>query len=408
MARIFPAACLVTSLLFLSSPPAASAESGTAVAQTSEVAAPPVPRARPAQEPGATAANAANPAAGASTEDTARFIAGLQPSAGSPLAALTRDESWQQHARFFDRAFGEFDRTQLAKIRAWSSTKLREHRPTMFYMFSGPDFLYANAFFPAADTYVMAGLEPPGQIPDLMKMQRGTIGPSLQSVANSMHTVLNLSFFITHNMRTQLSSGRLNGTIPILYIFVARSGKAVREVSLVNLDDDGMERAEGPSLKSAAHGVKIVFAGADGRPQTLYYFSTNLANDGVASGGFLKFLERLGPADSLIKSASYLLHSGNFSKIRDFLVTHSSTILQDDSGIPLAYFDRQKWQLQPFGNYLAPLGIFPGTYQPKLKELFAKAPAMEFGYGYRHHSHESNLLLAVQKSAGTAGAAGAR
>jgi hypothetical protein len=44
-----------------------------------------------------------------------------------------------------------------------------------------------------------------------------------------MHTVLSLSFFITHNMRTQLSAGRLNGTIPILYVFLARSGKTVKE-----------------------------------------------------------------------------------------------------------------------------------------------------------------------------------
>jgi len=59
----------------------------------------------------------------------------------------------------------------------------------MFYMFSGPDFLYADAFFPEATTYVMAGLEPPGQIPDLQKMPRGSLGPSLGSVARSGWTL---------------------------------------------------------------------------------------------------------------------------------------------------------------------------------------------------------------------------
>jgi hypothetical protein len=342
---------------------------------------------------------------GAEVADTARVVAGLQPAAGSPLAPLTGDESWKQHARFFDRAFGELDRTQLTKVRAWSQAHLTMRRPAMLYMFSGPDFLYADAFFPEATTYVLAGLEPVGQIPDLQKIPRGSLGASLNTVSSSMHTVLSLSFFITHNMRSQLSSGRLNGTIPILYVFLARSGKTVKEVSLVNLDADGNERPDASGAKSAAHGVKILFAGADGKDKTLYYFSTNLANDGVPTSGFLKFMEKLGPADSLLKSASYLMHSGNFSKIRDFLVANSATILEDDSGIPLAHFDARKWQLQPFGHYLAPLGIFPGTYQPRLQELFRKAAPIDFGYGYRWRHNESNLLLAVRNDAAVTGTA---
>jgi hypothetical protein len=98
------------------------------------------------------------------------------------------------------------------------------------------------------------------------------------------------------------------------------------------------------------------------------------------------------------------LHSGSFSKIRDFLTANSATILEDDSGIPLAYFDPKKWQLQPFGHYMAPLGIFPGTYQPKLSDLFRQAAPIDFGYGYRWRRNESNLLLAVRTDAVTGSA----
>jgi hypothetical protein len=436
MPRFISAAVLAASLMLGSAPFAIGGESNSPAAQavspaaaqpapaTVVQAAPPavVPAAPPAPAAVTTAPTApavaaapsapAAPAAGGITDDTARYLAGLQPPSGSPIAGLTREEGWQEHSRFFDHAFGELDRTQLAKVRAWSSAQLHQPQSTMFYMFSGPDFLYADAFFPAATTYVMAGLEPPGQIPDLLKMPRGSIGPSLRTVASSMHTVLNLSFFITHAMRTELQSGRLGGTTPILYIFLARAGKTVHEATLVNLDADGAEHPDSPGAKSAAHGVKIIFSGRDGRMQTLYYFSTNLANDGFATSGFQPFLERLAPGDSFIKSASYLLHGGNFTKVRDFLIAHSATILEDDSGIPLAYFDRQKWQLKPFGHYLQPLGIFPGTYQPKLQELFQKtASPMDFGVGYRWRPHESNLLLAVRSgvaATGTAGAAGPR
>ncbi len=403
MTRISKTISAAASLVLLSSLPAASFD----FFGFGEPGPRPAPaRTAPARPPAQIDITGAITAQGAEVADTVRVIAGLPPSAGSPLEPLTRDESWKQHARFFDRAFGEFDRTQLSKVRAWSKTYLRVNRPSMFYMFSGPDFLYADAFFPDATTYVLAGLEPPGQIPDLLKMPRGSLGPSLNTLASSMHTVLSLSFFITHNMRTQLSSGRLNGTIPILYVFLARSGKTVKEVSLVNLDADGNERPEAPGQRSAAHGVKILFTGADGKDRTLYYFSTNLANDGVPTSGLLTFLEKLGPGDSLIKSASYLMHSGNFSKIRDFLIANSATILEDDSGIPLAHFDDKKWQLQPFGHYLAPLGIFPRTYQPKLQELFRRATPIDFAYGYRWRRNESNVLLAVRNDAAVTGTAG--
>jgi hypothetical protein len=357
----------------------------------------PVAPAAPAQPPAAPRAVTAEPAAGGINNQTARYLAGLAPSPGSPIAALANEAGWREHARFFDHAFGELERTQLAKIRAWSKTQLHSHRPTLFYMFSGPDYLYGDAFFPDASTYVLAGLEPVGQIPDLLKMH-GSLGPALRSMATSMHSVLNFSFFKTHDMRQELSAGRLGGTTPILLVFLARAGKTVHEIELGALDADGGEHAESEHIKSGAHGVKIVFSGGDGRLQTLYYFSTNLADDGFPRSGFRQFCEKFAPADSLIKSASYLMHGHGFTRVRDFLVTHSATVLEDDSGIPFAYFDHKKWELKPFGRYIEPLGIFPNTYQPKLAELFRKnATPINFGIGYRWRPNESNLLLAISQ-----------
>jgi hypothetical protein len=114
----------------------------------------------------------------------------------------------------------------------------------------------------------------------------------------------------------------------------------------------------------------------------------------VKRSGFLAFCAKLGTADSFVKSASYLMHSGGFGKVRSFLLDHSGTILQDDSGIPLAYFDRKKWNLEPFGHYFGALGLFPGTGQPEMAVLFRKAEPLDFGIGYRWRQSESNLLLA--------------
>jgi hypothetical protein len=93
----------------------------------------------------------------ASANDTARLLAGMQPSPDSPLLAMTRDRAWQQHANHFNAIFAKVENHQLSRIQAWSRAKLTSPSPVLFYMFSGPDFLYANALFPNASTYVMSG-----------------------------------------------------------------------------------------------------------------------------------------------------------------------------------------------------------------------------------------------------------
>ena len=148
----------------------------------------------------------------ATVDDTAKFLAGMMPSADSPLTPLTKDPSWQRHAKFFDTAFAQLEQRQISKIRAWSDTNLAAPKPTMFYMFSGPDFLYANAFYPKATTYVLSALEPPGSVPDLTRLPRGGVGAALYNVERSLGSILSFSFFITKQMKVDLHAGQISGT----------------------------------------------------------------------------------------------------------------------------------------------------------------------------------------------------
>jgi hypothetical protein len=340
---------------------------------------------------------AQNPAT-ANADDAARFLAGLQPQAGSPLSRLTEDPSWKQHANRFDTTFGNFENVQLAKIRDWSAANLTTSRSVLYYMFSGPDVLYANAFFPNASTYILAGLEPVGQVPDLAKLPRSTVTETLRNVQVSLGSILSVSYFITVNMKKDLNTGPVSGTMPILYVFLARSGKTIRNVSLVNLDEHGvLQPAETPGVRPTARGVKIVFSGSDEQLKTLYYFSVSLLDEprGIV---FLKYLRQQARGDSFIKSASYLMHTPGFTQTRNFLLEHSELLLQDDSGIPIASFDVGKWQLHPHGRYVGPISIFQEHHQSKLTELYQRKPSrpIDFGIGYMSRFSDSNLLLAIR------------
>jgi hypothetical protein len=341
-------------------------------------------------------------------DDTARFLAGLPVSSNSPLAAFARDPVWLSHARNLNSIFAREESVQLSKVREFSEKYLSEKHDTVFYMFSGPDFLYATSFFPNASTYILAGLEPVGSVPDLMTLNPLVVDGELRSLEASMSSLFSFSFFITHKMKTQLREGQFYGALPILYVFLARTSKTIHEVNFVRLDEQGnlqiadgldaVTRVSETNKTATSSGAKIAFSDDNGRRQTLYYFSTNLADGSFQRSGFSAFLAKLGPADSLIKSASYLLHGAHFAGVRKLILNRSATIVQDDSGIPLTYFEETKWRVQAFGHYAGPIPMFANFYQPRMAELFRSASPLEFGIGYRWRKNESNLLLAQKGS----------
>ena len=82
-----------------------------------------------------------------SADDNARILAGIEPHPDSPLAGLTREPGWRQHARSFGAAWESLEARQLSKIRIWSAKNITRPRQTMLYMFSGPDFLMRMCSF---------------------------------------------------------------------------------------------------------------------------------------------------------------------------------------------------------------------------------------------------------------------
>ena len=356
-----------------------------------------------------TCAPAVQAAERATADDTARFLAGLRPSPGSPLIALSKTAVWQRHAARFDSVFEAKDRDSLSRIRAFAAKEVPQLDRPLLYFFSGPDFLYANAFYPDAPTYVLSGLEPAGEIPRMEELNTRALEYTLHNSERSLSSVLNLSFFQTNDMRSQLSSGPVFGTLPVIYIFLARAGKTINEAETIVLDQEGnikqvpAERKSGETAaapQDGVRGIRIVFSDKTHPRQTLYYFSGDVSNEGLRKSGLLKFCGTLGQSNALIKSASYLLHRDRYGDLRDFILKQSALVLQDDSGIPLSYFDLSKWDLQPFGNYVGPIRLFGNRYQVSLARLF-RAPnrkAIDFGVGYQWRRNTSNLLMAVKKA----------
>ena len=368
----------IIALLSLASPAMAKRN-----AQAGGQAAPPVLPAQPAPPP---------------PNDTALFLAGMPVPKNSVLAPLTQNPAWTAHAQYFESAFAKLNRTKFLKLHDWQNAFLPESKesvPVVYYMFSGPDYMYVDQFFPNASVYIMCGKESMGPPPDPLRIS--DLGAALHNLENAMHSSLTATYFVTQDMKVDLQMQHLNGTLPILYVFLARADKTIREVTFGSLDHGGGFRESRPG-SGGTPGVRISYTdNGSGRQQTLFYFTTDISDGGIASNpAFMNFCNAHGVGGSFLKSSSYLMFEEGFNRVREFIMNHSNMIVQDDSGIPISYFNPQKWNVRLFGTYVGPIDLFKQHYQARLAEMYQQNNPAPFGvgFGYQWDYRKANLIVA--------------
>ena len=327
-----------------------------------------------------------------SASDAARYLAGMPVSAGSPLVRLTGDSVWIAHSNAMNAGFAKLDQSRLSNMRTWRVEFLASatgFSRTCLYFFSGPDFLYADTLYPDCTTYVLVSLEPVEVLPELQTLPLVSLQNTLQAIEAALNTFLSFGYFETQDLREYTRRSLLKGVVPILFVFLARSGKEILNVEYLSQN------------KGNARGVRITFFDPDTNSQkVLYYFCADLSDGGLkANQSILRFCRSLGLANSFLKAPSYLLHQDGFTIARDYLLRASASILQDDSGIPIRYFTPERWTLRLFGTYTGPIELFKNFYQPDLRRYYETSypKPLTFPFGYQWNPHDATLILAIRK-----------
>ena len=330
------------------------------------------------------------PTHSASINNIARLFAGLDSSYSQTPAVIA-------HKMRMDNLWAVHQNARRIPLQSWASAEISDirHANAMFYPFSGPDFLFASALFPSAETYVLCGLEPAEPLPRLSDLSQGEIDAGLTGLHNAVSTIMQSGYFITTEMRSTLQATRFRGVLPLLMAFMARTGHTVDSVDTVRLDGTGNVTLSGSSGNT---GLMIRCHSPLGGSKRVFYFRQDLSNGGVRAGGsFLTFVSRLGRVPAFLKSASYLMHQGDFSNIRDYLLRHSSAIVQDPSGVPYRDFARYGWDLWLYGNYRGTLPIFSGCQQPDLMDAYSsgryQVKPLNFGIGYLMNPQTTSLMV---------------
>jgi hypothetical protein len=339
--------------------------------------------------------------------DVALYISGMKLSDTSGLYSLTKNAAWINYASVTGGTWKHFSDTKIKKITDWVQAEMpdisRDCR-TLFYPFSGPDFLYAHAFFPHADTYLLVGLEPVGSVPEPEKLQGATLGAFFRMLDLSISDALTLSFFRTNDMADEINHKLITGTVPVLMLFLSRTGNHIADMRFFDLQDNGTiaYRDAGPGNacnKNAARGVEVAFSGkGDTHLRRLIYISADISDKGLARRSTVQsFLQHLPPdITTYVKSASYLMHKNYFSTMRSLILEKSSAVVQDDSAIPYRFFDQGTWDIRLYGTYSGPIELFKVHLEKDLKEAYSRdSKKLGFRLGY---ANQSNVLVARKKA----------
>lgn len=334
--------------------------------------------------------------------DIADFISGRIHFNNATLHdSLMSNPDRKKYAASADKKWKQYDSIRMQQLKKWSREELsflQSKSFNAFYPFSGPDALHAGLFFPNADTIMMIGLEPVGSVPFLDSLPDDTLSNYFSSLNNSLYAILNFSFFRTKAMKKDLKSEEVNGTTPLILIFLNRLGYKLSDVTPVEIDKNGQLIKRDRKTKGIP-GMQYTYTdSSQTKKHVLFYFSCDISDPGLERNIFFyNYLARQKPYFTYLKSASYLMHYKSFSKIRDLILKNSIGVLQDDSGIPHHFFENEKWKYQLYGNYTGVINLFKSEYQNDLDSLYKvpqqKIKPLNFGIGYKWHKGESNLVL---------------
>ncbi len=322
----------------------------------------------------------------AEPDDVARFLAGRPVMRGEGLSNLQRTPEYAAHEAAMRAMWTGLTRNRVARMEDWAQQNIQSQSGdrVLFYPFGGPDLLHAEALFGNIPTKILMGLEPVGWLPDVNAISGPDLLAALPAYREATRTQMQTGYFITKDMKTDLDASVLRGVTPVVLATVALMGGTIETVS--------------PVKAGPYPAVDIRYLNRFGAPRSVIYVSGDLSNGGFAN--YRAFLDSFGRGSTYFKAASYLMHEPYFSQARDFFLTVSNHIVQDDSGIPFRHFAAESWEVRFHGNYQAPIPLFAKYNQPDLRAAYAAFPGsrLDFGSGYHYDTETANLIHAQRKS----------
>lgn len=302
---------------------------------------------------------------------------------------------------------------RLSLITNWNQSILSRNivsdSSSVFYPFSGADFIHAYYLYPKASEYFMSAIENIGDIVDVTKLNKVEFFEYVKDFDTVMRDIYMRSYFITKNMEEDFSKKtKINGVLPILLWSAAMTNHDIIHVKYFIVDSSFEKKYVDLSARNNNKlSVEIkLFDKTNNKFQLLNYYSADLSNNGLRkSSKSLKFMKNYisDNSNGFVKSASYLMHyDSTFSTIQQLVLNKNKYFVQDDTGVPFKKFDLSKWNIELYGVYEKPIKDFSETlYQKSLDDAYKNSKyykgGLKFSLGYHWSSKNQNQLVAIKK-----------
>jgi hypothetical protein len=315
---------------------------------------------------------------------------------------------YAEHQKFVKNTWQMVTDSTIVPVTKWAKEKkIIEVADTLtvFYPFSGPDFLFADIFFPNATNYIMMGLERIGTVPPFESMSEESLKAYVSGIQTSLKYLNMSGYFVTQHMGKDFSKKHLNGNLHMMLYFMARTNHKIMKVEHVALDKKGNASIYTPSKgtpPSPIKGVKVTFCDSTCTVQkTAWYFSFDAADRNMTNNPhFVNFMKQQPPYNTYIKSASYILASTKFNIVRNLILDYSDKIVQDDTGVPYKYFTKDKFDLQMWGLYSRTIDALSWGYQKELQTVLEASEhnkPLPFKISYNGRRGEGMMMYGRKK-----------
>ncbi len=333
-----------------------------------------------------------------SYDDTAKILSGLKIKKEYYHLHKIYLSSWYlKYKNELDNIWNKYLKTNTINLKNWSKLNLKPiNNKIILYPFSGPDSYSPIAFFENGKDFILFGEHSSGVFSNKDFFDHSKIKNKMNIFIEYIKSYLKIDqFFKTAGHPLSFKLKDTDIFVTTMIFFLSRLNYTILYIRKIFLNKKN-QIIPFKKNKNNIEGLEIVFKeNKTSFIKRLRYFTISMNNNFIRKNSQLvDYFTNYQSFTTIVRSSFYQLHKDDFSFLRNIILSKSIAIIQDDSGIPIKFYNLKNWDISYFGYYHKPLAIF----QKSLHEQYLRKSITRLPFQYGHYrQNESNLIYVHRK-----------
>lgn len=355
--------------------------------------------------------------------DEARLLYRLVSCKGDVPVTPAIAQIIDDHCRQLAPSIEAFKKNWLDTARPFLASIVPGDAPTkVVYPFAGGDNTTLLVTYPNAEEYTSLSLELVGDVRRVRELTPAGLTSTLRKLRTRLDELLGVNTFSMSETLQKMMTGELPQELSFLMVGLGIHDLEPVSLRYFRLETDGSlhyfteeelaggkntARRRAPTWQDgdfpeAFSNVELAFKprGKDGPVRIQRHIACNLDNAHVkAEPALLAHLSKKGDVSMMIKAASYLLWRLDFSRIRDYALTHAKVIVSDSTAPLPGEAERAGYKQEVWGSFVR--ARIPVLKEPEreMRKFWEAQPkrALPMRFGYLDQNDSPHLMLTQRK-----------